>query len=509
MGAFSRFEQVPGRARERPTRNGLIVLAVLFAVLYYAFTGGSIPFLPKGGTVVTADFASVANVTPGKTPVRVAGVEVGKVEKVERLDGGRGVRVKMRIENGKGVHLRRDAKAHIYWRTLLGFAFYIELDEGSSPQGLGDNTIAMKDTTTQVELDQVLANLTPPTRAGMQTFFKEFDKGFNANTAAGRATDALGPAMEQIGPGIETLRGRIPGDLTQTVRSASRVMGALARNEGQLGQVIDHANTTLGVTAARSAALDSTIRNGPAALDQTRRTMTRLRTTLDVLDPIADKLRPGVRVLDDASLAVRPALRQLVPTLNDARPTLADLRPALTKLRTASNAGVPLLTELDPTLKRLQDSIIPSLDSGKGADNGLKTYEMIGPAVSGVAGSASLYDSYSYVQHFQAVAGGGRSAGFLPCSLNIAPNGVSCNDLNKVFSTLAGGIPPTGNAKQRLQRSSLPTPNTTLPQRLKDAGRKTVTAVSATAESATQKTRGSAKSVVANTLAQLTGKLGG
>src|ERR1700712_5360657 len=136
MGVFSRFEQVPGQARERHTRNGIIVLVILFAVLYFAYSSGNIPFLPKGGTVVTADFATAANVTPGKTPVRVAGVDVGKVEKVERLPNGRGVRIKMRITD-KGVKLRKDATAHIYWRTLLGFSFYIQLDEGASPQSLG------------------------------------------------------------------------------------------------------------------------------------------------------------------------------------------------------------------------------------------------------------------------------------------------------------------------------------------------------------------------------------
>ncbi|MBA2350187.1 MAG: MCE family protein, partial [Solirubrobacterales bacterium] len=160
MGLMSRFEAIPGQARKRPFRNGMILLVLFGALLAFAFTGGGIPFLPKGGEVVTANFANIANVSPGKTPVRVAGVNVGDVEKVERLPGGRGVKVTMRIEDGLGVKLRRDARAHIYWRTLLGFSFYIQLDEGGAPEPLGETTVAMKDTTTQVELDEVIQALT-------------------------------------------------------------------------------------------------------------------------------------------------------------------------------------------------------------------------------------------------------------------------------------------------------------------------------------------------------------
>lgn len=462
MGVFSRFEQVPGQARDRHTRNGIIVLAILFAVLYFAYSSGNIPFLPKGGTVVTADFATAANVTPGKTPVRVAGVDVGKVEKVERLPGGRGVRIKMRIEDGKGVHLRKDATAHIYWRTLLGFAFYVQLDEGSDAQGLGDKTIAMKDTTTQVELDQVLSSLTPPSRAGIQTLFKEFDKGF-AGDDAGKVVDAAGPAMKQVAPGLDALRGTKPGDLTDTVRSASRLMGALARNEVQLGEVVSNADTTLGVTAARRADLDSILKQAPGALAQTRSTMVRLRGTLNTLDPVADQLRPGVRVLDDASLALRPALRQLRPTLADTRPLLSDLRPALIRLKAASRNGVPTLKALDPTLTRLKDDLLPKLDA-KGT-SGLKLYEAIGPAIASVSSSASMWDAYGFTQRFQAVNGGGNTLqNIVPCGLSVAPVKVDCSQLQAAIAPFLGLQPPgKAGAKSRATSAKPSTSGSTAP----------------------------------------------
>ncbi len=439
MGIMSRFEATPAQQRERPIRNGAIVLGIFLALSYYAYTSGNIPFFPKGGEVVTATFRTAANVSPGKTPVRVSGVNVGEVEKVERLPGARGVKVTMRI-NDDGVKLRKDAGAHIYWRTLLGFAFYIDLDQGSSSEALGDTTIPMSRTSAQVELDTVLSSLTPPSREGIRSTLDEFSEGFKGNVSIGSSVDQLGPAMEQAAPGLDALRGVRAGDLTDTVRSTSRLMGALARNEDDLGQVIAHADTTLGVTAARRAAISQTLQQGPGTLDQTVQTMTRLRTTLDELDPIAEKLRPGARVLDDASLAVRPALRQLGPTLDDARPLLADLRPALTSLRTASRNGVPFLDALEPTLVRTRDTILPGVN--KRGFTGLKLYEAIGPAASTVSSSASLYDAYGFTQRFQAVNAGTKSLGVLPCSADIVKGKIDCDSVNSFVSKILGLTPP-------------------------------------------------------------------
>src|SRR5439155_65317 len=110
---------------------------------------GGIQCWPKGGEVVKAEFASADNVSPGKTPVRVHGVPVGEVEKVERRSGGRGVVVTMRLKDTHGFRVTRDARAHIYWRTLMGFNFYVELEPGApSAPALGDRSIPLSHTTT-------------------------------------------------------------------------------------------------------------------------------------------------------------------------------------------------------------------------------------------------------------------------------------------------------------------------------------------------------------------------
>lgn len=451
---MSRFEYRPGMHRPKTMRNGALFLAATFVVIGIMFLGGAIPFLPKGGTTIKAEFETAANVST-KTPVRVKGIDVGKVEKVERQPDGRGVIVTMRIEDGKGVDLRKDARADILWRTLLGFAFYIQLEPGASEEKLGNATIPMERTTAQVELDQVLAGIDQPSREGMQAIFDEFDTGFGDDTKAGAVVDRLGPAMRNVGPGLDGFRGTESGDLTDLVRDGSRLMGALARNENELGTVVKHANTTLAVTAAQRAALGTMFREGPAALDATRATMARVRTTLDVLDPVAEKLRPGVRELDDASVALRPALRQLDPLLDRAEPLLDDLEPAMRRLGAASAQGTTLIDRLDPTVERVNSTIIPGLDK-KNPETDLKVFQAIGPTFSTVSSSASMFDGNGFVQRFTAVTPGEAMVSDAPCSTDLINGtpGIDCSDLQYAMSTVLGLNPPSGSRSSKMLSSA-------------------------------------------------------
>ena len=453
MSLRARFERIPGESRPNLVARGAIVLAV-FGTLAVIFYGRGIPFWPKGGEVVKAEFASADNVSPGKTPVRVHGVPVGEVEKVERRSGGRGVVVTMRLKDTHGFRVTRDARAHIYWRTLMGFNFYIELEPGSpSAPALGDQSIPLSHTTTQVELDQVLASLKPPSRAGLQTMLREFDRGFADPAAAGQTIDRLGPAMARLAPGIDALRGTHPGDLTDTVGHVSRLMGSLGRSEVQLGDLVGNADTTLGVTAARAADLGRILQSGPATLAQTDATMQRLRRTLDVLDPVAAALRPGAQRLDDASRALRPALAALRPVLHDARPLLRELRPALVRLHGAASSGAPLLDGLMPTLERTNDTLLPWANT-RDDNTGLRNYEAIGPVFATVADSTSLFDRYSFIQRFGAGnAFGERTPAFLPCTSNAITGGsdkqkLDCSDLNDFLVRLFGGPPPARHGKR-------------------------------------------------------------
>jgi hypothetical protein len=228
-----------------------------------------------------------------------------------------------------------------------------------------------------------------------------------------------------------------PGDLTELVRQAGDLTGVLRQDETSLGGLIENADITLGVTAARRADLGAILRDGPQTLDDTKSTMIRLRSTLDRLDPVAEQLRPGVRAIAPMSNALRPALRELNPTLDDARPLLTKLRPALSRLGDASDAGVSLMNRTTQSLTRANNDILPSLEA-KDPDIGIKFYEEIGPTIATVNDSSKEYDANGFMQRFHAFASGTRAVGFVPCTANLAQLSLSCDDLNKTVLELLG-----------------------------------------------------------------------
>jgi len=198
---IKRFEQKPGLHRPKPMRGGLIVLLIFGALMYWAYTGGTIPFLPQGGYTVKAEFSSGVNLLSGRTKVRVNGVDVGLVSSVQRNAAGNAVIVSMNITNGN-VHVMNNATAQIYWRTLLGFQFYVQINPGTGHTPLGNAIIPLSRTGVQVEADQVLESLTPTSRFGIQQVFGQFARAFAPGNQAPGVIDNSGPALSNVAPAL-------------------------------------------------------------------------------------------------------------------------------------------------------------------------------------------------------------------------------------------------------------------------------------------------------------------
>jgi phospholipid/cholesterol/gamma-HCH transport system substrate-binding protein len=434
---IKRFEQRPGLHTPTPIRGGVIVLLIFGALLYWAYTGGTIPFLPQGGYDVKAEFTSGYNLLSGRTPVRVGGIDVGLVSSVQRTAAGNAVIVTMHITNGN-VHVMRTASAQIYWRTLLGFQYYIQINPGTGHASLGNATIPPARTGVQVEADQVLQALTPPSRVGIQQVFAQFAKAFAAGTQAGNVIDASGPALSNVAPALDALQGTQPGDLTNTVDQASRLVTGLKNSDATIGDLVGKADSTFAATDAAQSSIAATLQQGAETLTDTQTTMTRVNGLLSRLNPVADNLQPGARALAPAAQALDPALRQLIPLLDTTRPTLASLRPALRNLNAASRIGTPLLSSLTGTFGTLNTRIIPPLNSVNGITN-LKMYETIGPTAAAVEDSASEYDVNGYIQRFEAINGGANTLSAIPCGINnLTTLKITCSDFQTVIGNILG-----------------------------------------------------------------------
>ena len=443
----SMFDIPVGKYKPKLVRNGAIFSAFVAIFLFIIYTKPSIPFLGGGGQTVTANFAYAADVVPGRTPVRVYGVDVGTVSGVELNPHGRGVRVTMSVS---GVRLHSDATASLRWRTLLGLNYYVDLLPGSpSAPRLGNATIPESRTSSQVELDQVLEPLNGKGRQALGTMIDQFDAGFSDPAAMRQTFQAAGPAMRNLAAGLPGLRGTQPGtDLPKLIASTNRWMGALASEDATLGSMVSSGATALSVTAANRIDLGATFDNAPGALAQTQATMVRLRTTLSTLDPIARQLEPGAGKLYAAAVEARHALSAATPLLATLKPTLAAIRPSVNSLAAAAKVGTPVIDNLTPILQRTLTSYIPWLNTTD-SETKLKEYEAIGPTLASVSSVLGYGDQYGTLAGFEAGVGENVVGGVSPCTTYLAnptvplTQKVDCEALTQLLTSLLSGTAPT------------------------------------------------------------------
>src|SRR5436190_3136799 len=148
-----------------PFKVGGIVVAALLIISYLGFTK-NIPL--THGFQVKAVFENANSIRPN-SPVRIAGVNVGKVKTIERSDGSDAAIVTMEITKA-GLPIHRDATMKIRPRIFLEGNFFVDLQPGtpSTPTiGSGD-TIPMAQTSPPVQLGDLLTSLQSDDRHNLQ-----------------------------------------------------------------------------------------------------------------------------------------------------------------------------------------------------------------------------------------------------------------------------------------------------------------------------------------------------
>jgi len=240
---WRRHDEVPvvELQRSNPLRFGIVVVVILVLITYFGFTK-HIPF--KHGYRLKALFATAVNIHP-KSPVRIAGVGVGKVSSIER--NGKAGLVTMEIES-QGLPIHEDATLKIRPRIFLEGNWFIELQPGSpsAPTVPSGHTIPITQTADPVQIDQVLDALDTDTRANLQKFLINFGEALTRKPNAAedaeqdpevRGLDAAQALNKTYTRAPEALRGgaiinqALGGtsthDLSELIASVGKVTTAL------------------------------------------------------------------------------------------------------------------------------------------------------------------------------------------------------------------------------------------------------------------------------------------
>jgi virulence factor Mce-like protein len=361
-----------GRLPERDTRAGATdsrfkwrpsnaAIAIVFLLVftigpYLAFTG-HVPFTSYGYEL-KATFSNGVNISTN-SPVRIAGVDVGRVISTER--DGDATTVTFTVE-GKGQPVHNDAFAAIRPRIFLEGNFFIDLSPGSpsAPDLSSGDTIPVSHTSTWVQIDEVLTALQAPVRADLSHLLESYGTALTHKPTAAEDETQLpevqgksgaaalngafhygGDAGKYSAQVTNALLGTQPHDLSKLVAGAGRAFGALSRHEEDLKGLIVNFDVFTGALASQSANLSATVQHLAPTLKTFHSSLVSLNRTLPPLRAWAIELRPSVAELPAWIAAGRPWIEQAKPLLSgkEAGGTARLLREGTPGLAGAAQAG--------------------------------------------------------------------------------------------------------------------------------------------------------------------------
>ncbi len=345
-----------------------ILTMVLFALscfglllfLWLSF-GGAVP-LKSQGYRFKASFPEATQLAL-QADVRISGVSVGKVVKKTLDPQGNRTVAEMELR-AKYAPVHKDSRAILRQKTLLGET-YIEVTPGRKSAGdipEGGWMLRSKVAPT-VELDEIFQAFDPKTRQAFRTWQQSLAQAVkgndqNLNSVLGNLPSFVtdGTSLTRV---LDTQKKAVRGLISNT----GVVFSALARNQGQLRNLIVNSANVFGQTAAKNRQLADTFQVFPTFLDESKSTLARLQTFAIDTDPLIKDLRPVARDLVPTLQSVRrlaPDLRALFihldPLIRISRTGLPALRDILRGAKPTLGALGPFLEQLNPILQYLEQN---------------------------------------------------------------------------------------------------------------------------------------------------------
>jgi phospholipid/cholesterol/gamma-HCH transport system substrate-binding protein len=314
--------------------GGIGIAATVYTLLHQRL---ALPF--QNTFTLRALFSAADGVVSGLgQPVNVVGVKVGQVTGAT-LSNGQAL-VTMQIDRSQLPHVYANASAVLEPITPLE-DMQINLNPGTPSTGSlpANATIAIGDTTSPVQLSELLSTLDTDTRSFLTSLIASIGQGTSGRGAdIHRILDALGPTtngVAQISTALAARRTELAGlvhNLAIVTRSATQ--------DRQLASVVSAGDQTLATIASEQAPLRHAIAQFPSTLAVTR-------STLIHLEPFAAQLSPTLN-------ALAPGVKRLPATLQVLEPFATEGTQALkNEIRPLVDAAQPLVSKVEPAVKSL------------------------------------------------------------------------------------------------------------------------------------------------------------
>jgi len=368
--------------RGHPPNRMLIALIAIVLVIVGTYFGWTkeLPF--QNPYELNAVFDNAANIR-AKSPVRIAGVNVGEVKEVRSV--GNAAEVTFTVKDD-GLPIHEDAEIEIRPRIFLEGNFFLDVRPGSpsAPELVSGDTIPITQTATAVQLDEILTALQKPDRDNLIRLLSGFGTGLNhvptaaedvgqdpdvQGETAGQTINASfkygGTAGRSTAIVAEALQGTEPHDLSRLLRSSSDVFAALLTREQQLKDLVTNLNTTVGAFAAESDSVNAAIRELAPTLEIAEPAFLRLNNTLPPLRAFSRDITPGIKQLPATIKAATPWLKQtkaLVSRKNELKGISFNLMKAAPSLGKFSDGSIGLIEKTENLARCVNDVLLPTGD---------------------------------------------------------------------------------------------------------------------------------------------------
>lgn len=394
---------------------GLILVLVVGVASFLAYTKK----LPWSHTfTVHAVFTTSQNINVN-SPVRIAGVNVGKVTGIDHLtsedpaysaatsgpggkpSGQQATVVDMEIMDD-GLPLHQDATMKLRPRLFLEGNLFVDLHPGTpqSPDIDDGYTFPESQTSVSVQFDQVLSTLQSDVRSNLQVFLNQLGDAFIRYHGANGLREfykTSGSAFKNASLVNEALLGTEPHDLSSLVRNLDSTVRALDLHESQLQDLVTNFRIVTGSFAAQDTALAKGVSELPGVLDAAKPALAALNNAFPPLRAFAVEALPGVRSTPAALDASTPLLHQLrgLVSKSELRGLTHDLRPTIPALTQLTKRTIPFLHQGRALSSCFNQVIIPWANSSV-TDPDFPTpkiYQETAYGLEGIAGESRSGDA--------------------------------------------------------------------------------------------------------------------
>ena len=326
--------------------------------LWLSFSG-PLPLKPSSYQFKVAMTEATNLVAPAE--VRIAGVKVGNVAKIEEDPEGNATLATIEIKR-KFAPIRRDARFSLRQKSIIGET-YVDMTVGTKKAAaLPEDGVLRgpKRVQESTQVDEILDSFDPYTRDAFQTWQQDLGAGI-----VGRGVDlndAIGtlPNLVREGRDLTRLLDAQQGALRGVVKNGGLVFDALSRNQRQLSALVRNQNTVFSAIQRERQAFADIWEILPTFLVESRLTLSRLQRFAKDTDPLVVQLRPAFQklrpTLQDLG-ALSPDLRRFFansdPYVDLAQRSLPATREIAGGLRPTFGALSPLLSEVNPLLDYL------------------------------------------------------------------------------------------------------------------------------------------------------------